>query len=263
MPAKTREDVEAQSTKDRLWESLDYSYGQQRQASDKSYDQAYSQADRQLLSRGMQRSSYGAQTLANINQQKIDTQNNIWKAQIADYQNRLTDLENQEWEKDFKERQFDEGVRQFDTTFNYQQGRDAVADNQWERQFAEGQRLANQSTANSYLMSILSSGQMPSDEMLAAAGISKADAELIRSYYAQQIAAANAAKAGSSSNRRGNNNNTDNNPPDNNNNGLFTWDQILSWLNTPSNTQDNKAVARKTPTSAKNSGATTRTLMLK
>ena len=282
MPARTRADVEAQSTKDRLWESLDYSYGQQRKANDRSYDQAYSQADRQLLSRGMQRSSYGAQTLANINQQRIDSNNNIWAAQIADYQNRLKDAEDTDWQRDFQERQFAEGQRQFDVnlgfqreraaasdnqwqqtfnygkerdavgdsqwqqqfdygkkrdavadsqwqqqfdygkqrdavsdqqwnmTFNYGKERDAVADSQWERQFAEGIRQNDQSTANSYLMSILSSGQMPSDEMLAAAGISKADAELIRSYYAQQIEAAN---AGNSGNRGGNPGNNSNNPP--------------------------------------------------
>lgn len=386
MPARTKAEVDAQSTKDRLWESLDYSYGQQRKANDKNYDQAYSQADRQMLSRGMQRSSYGAQTLANINQQRIDSNNNIWAAQIADYQNRLKDIEDTEWQRNFQERQFaenqrqfdtnlgfqreraaasdnqwqlsfdygkdrdaaadrqwqtqfDEGVRQYNTnleyqrgrdaaadaqwnqqfayqkerdtaadrqwnqqfaenqrqyntnlaynreraeandrqwqaqfdesrrqyntnmqyqqnrdtvsdqqwnrqfsenqrqydtnlayqreraaagdnqwqqqfdygkqrdavsdqqwnaTFNYGKERDAVSDAQWERQFAEGQRQNDRSSATSYVNSILSSGQMPSDEMLAAAGISRADAELIRSYYAQQLEAANGGSPGPS-----------------------------------------------------------------
>lgn len=45
---------------------LDTTYNKQREQSEKAYAQAYSQADRNLLSKGMQRSSYGAQTLANI-----------------------------------------------------------------------------------------------------------------------------------------------------------------------------------------------------
>lgn len=45
---------------------LDMTYEKQREQSEKAYEQAVSKADRNLLSKGMQRSSYGAQTLANI-----------------------------------------------------------------------------------------------------------------------------------------------------------------------------------------------------
>ena len=139
MAAKTKQEVEQQSKKDRLWDSLDYSYGEQRKASDKAYDQARSQADRQALSRGMQRSSYNNQTLANIDKQKIDAQQNIYNAQIADYQNRLTDLENQEKEDERWERQFAEGQRQFNEsqTFTAQQ-------NELNRAFQTSEREAQQ-----------------------------------------------------------------------------------------------------------------------
>ena len=45
---------------------LGATYDKQRKQSQKAYAQSYSQADRNMLSKGMQRSSYGAQTLANI-----------------------------------------------------------------------------------------------------------------------------------------------------------------------------------------------------
>lgn len=50
-------------------EGLQATYDKQRDASRKSYSQAYSQADRHALSRGMQRSSYNAQVLANLSEQ--------------------------------------------------------------------------------------------------------------------------------------------------------------------------------------------------
>ena len=67
--------------------ALQRSYEQQREETAKAYNQAYSQADRQLLSRGMQRSSYGAQTLANLSQQGAEAQNRIGEAQTADIGN--------------------------------------------------------------------------------------------------------------------------------------------------------------------------------
>ena len=51
--AKTKKDVEQMTTSDRLWDSLNHSYGQQREEIGRNYDKAYSQADRQALSRGM------------------------------------------------------------------------------------------------------------------------------------------------------------------------------------------------------------------
>ena len=135
MPAKTKKEVEQQSAKDRLWDSLDYSYGQQREASDKAYDQARSQADRQAQSRGMQRSSYNGQTLANIDNQKIKAQNDIYNAQIADYQNRLTNIEQQEKEEDRWERQFAENQRQYNEQMAYNRERASVADTQWQTQY--------------------------------------------------------------------------------------------------------------------------------
>lgn len=62
---------------------LQTSYDKSREASQRQYNQAYSQSDRQMLSRGMQRSSYGAQTLANISKQGAEAQQTLWDEQTA------------------------------------------------------------------------------------------------------------------------------------------------------------------------------------
>ena len=104
--AKTKQEVEDMTSADRLYDSLSYAYGQKRKQSDEAYDQAISQTDRQLQSRGMGRSSYGAQTLANMQNKKIEAGNDIENQMIADYENRLSqqeqlDAENERWERQF------------------------------------------------------------------------------------------------------------------------------------------------------------------
>ena len=53
------------------------SYDKAREASAREYGDAYSQADRALLGRGMQRSSYGMQTLVNLAQRGLEAQQDI------------------------------------------------------------------------------------------------------------------------------------------------------------------------------------------
>jgi hypothetical protein len=62
---------------------IERSYQQQQEESAKQYRQAYSQADRETLRRGMQRSSYAAQRLANVNQEGIEAGQRIREAQTA------------------------------------------------------------------------------------------------------------------------------------------------------------------------------------
>ena len=145
--ARTKQDVDNMTRQERLWDSLNHAYGQQREASDRSFDKAYSQADRQALSRGMQRSSYNAQNLAGINNQKIKAQGDIWNNQIADYENRLGTLEQQEAEAERWERQFNASREDAQWNRDFQQkqfdaGRDDVA---WNRAFQQKQAdTANQ-----------------------------------------------------------------------------------------------------------------------
>lgn len=232
--ARTKQDVDNMTRDERLWDSLNYSYGRQREASDKAYNQAYSQADRQALSRGMQRSAYNAQNLANINQQKLEAQENSWNTQIADYENRLGQLEQQElenerwekefaanredaqWNKDFQKQQADTANNQWNLQFNanredtqwnkdfqkeqadlakdqwnqqfaasrddtawnqaFQQGQADISQDQWEREFGYNTASNEKQIAMQWAMNILSNGEMPSDDILTAAGLSREDA---------------------------------------------------------------------------------------
>ena len=146
--AVTAADVNDQDARTRLWQSLNYTYGKQREESDKQYAQAIAQADRQALGRGMQRSSYNAQTLANLRQKGIEANNDIAAAQIADYQNRIGQIEQQEKEDERWERQFAEGQRQYNESIGLQreQFEENKANNAWSQGFQQAQ--ADQSQAN-------------------------------------------------------------------------------------------------------------------
>lgn len=151
--AITKEDVEGQDSRTRLWQSLKQGYDYEKENTDKEYTSAYKTADLQAQSRGMGRSSYNNQTLANINTQKAKALENIDNRLIADYQNRIGQLEQQEkederWERQFAsqqeqqawERQYQEGRakaqdEQWEKSFGYQQGRDKTADEQWLKSF--------------------------------------------------------------------------------------------------------------------------------
>jgi len=178
--ARSKTDVDNMDKRQRLWDSLDYSYGVKADRSDEQFRQAYSQADRQMLGRGMQRSSYGAQTLANLDQQRIRARNDIESEKIADYENRLQDIEQQEQQQANWQAQFDEGVRQFNTNFGYQKERDLVGDQQWQKQFDQSGTQADRQLAAGYVSSIIANGQDPTDELLARAGLSRADANAMK-----------------------------------------------------------------------------------
>ena len=60
---------------------LQQSYDQQRKSTAEQYAKSYSQADRQMLSRGMQRSTYTSQLLAGINNEAAEAQGEIDAAQ--------------------------------------------------------------------------------------------------------------------------------------------------------------------------------------
>jgi hypothetical protein len=122
-------------------------YQRQLDESAKQYREAYSQTDRETLRRGMQRSSYAAQRLANVNQQGLEAAQKIREAQgdaegnldaqIAqisgqladtlagydanqanDIMNRYNELQNQEYDRNREAQQFAESIRQWQTQFD-------------------------------------------------------------------------------------------------------------------------------------------------
>lgn len=137
--AKNREEVEAQTAPDQMWESMSNQYDQQAKQIQQAYDRTYSQADNQLLSRGMGRSSYGANVLANIGKQGVDAQTENHNNLIAAYQNWLANYNTQQ--------------EQF----------------QWQKDSADRQ------IALQFVNQIAARGGKPSDELLAKAGLSRSD----------------------------------------------------------------------------------------
>ena len=152
---------------------LQSTYDRQREASARQYAQAYSQSDRQMLSRGMQRSSYNAQTLANIQRYGAEAQQDLWSEQgaaemnidqqrqqlasqlaeqlmqydanqLIDIQKRMYQLEDQDYQRWADAQASKSSLTQQIYQAQYQQERDAVEDEQWERQFKENQRQFNE-----------------------------------------------------------------------------------------------------------------------
>lgn len=143
---------------------LQSTYDKQREQSLKNYDNAYSQADRHALSRGMQRSSYNNATLANISlegqkaQQAInDTQaqqeGNIGEqrrqlsqqlaAQLAEYDTAqqqdilayVDELEAREYERGLNNANTQNQLAMAIYEYQHQKEREDVEDAQWQAQF--------------------------------------------------------------------------------------------------------------------------------
>ena len=122
-------------------EGLKATYDKQREQSARDYASAYSSADRLALSRGMQRSSYNSQTLANINTKSAEAQQSIsdqqaaaegdideqrtllaqqlaqqlsqyTASQAADVLNRIRELEDQEYQRATEAQQYNNSLAQ-------------------------------------------------------------------------------------------------------------------------------------------------------
>jgi len=153
-------------------DALASEYDRNREKSAQQYAQAYSQADRQLLSRGMQRSGYGAQTLANVALAGAQAQGDIWREQtqaenqiedqrtqlaqqlqqtLAGYSaeqaqdilKRVNELEQQDYDRSVAAAERQTNIAQQLYTNLYQARRDEAADAQWLRTFNENARQFN------------------------------------------------------------------------------------------------------------------------
>lgn len=255
--AKTKKDVDEMTTEDRLWDSLNYSYGKKGDQLASEYNKAISQQDRALLGRGMQRSSAGMSTLAGLRNQRTKALDDNQSQLIADYENRLQSLREAEEARKFQtsereaqqawqsgenalarafqtsereaqqtyntsereasqayntaEREAQQGFTadqaaldraqnqaQFDANLAFQQSEAARAqsnweiqqafnEKQWETQQAEwreefeyNKMSDEQKLAYNYVVSILANGGDPSDELLAKAGLSREDANAMK-----------------------------------------------------------------------------------
>ena len=133
--AKSKQEVDEMTPEQRAWDSLDYSYGKKKEASDKSYDNAISQQDAALLRRGMQRSSYGMNTLAGLQNQKVNAANDIDSEKIAAYEAQRYQLDRDAIEDAFRDKQFDEQVRQYNESLGFQKEEAARSQGNWEKEY--------------------------------------------------------------------------------------------------------------------------------
>ena len=166
--AQARNDIALQQQR----EGLQRTYDKQREASQKEYENAYSRADRQQLSRGMQRSSYTAQVLANLTKEGAEAQQELWDAQgaaegnidaqrtqlaaqladqlsqysaseAADVLARIKQLEDQEYDRVRENDQYKNSLSAQIYQFLYQGEQDKIAQEQWQKEFDENVRQWN------------------------------------------------------------------------------------------------------------------------
>lgn len=156
---------------------LQDTYDRQREASAKEYRQRLSQADQHMLSRGMQRSSYGAQIRANIGQQGAEAQQRLWDAQgvaegnidaqraqlaqqlgaqlrqydasrAADVLKRTRELDDQEYERQQADQARRDQTGMQLASILRQAERDKISDAQFEKQFGLSKQQAEAQLAN-------------------------------------------------------------------------------------------------------------------
>ena len=153
--AKTNTDVNKQDARTRLWQSYKTMGQNQIDESNKRFEEAYVNADLQAQSRGMGRSSFLNQTLANIDKNKAEYAAKIDADTIAQFQQALNNLEQQEQQQANFEAQLNQSKQQ------------------WSQQMAM-----------QYLSNILANNGNASDALLEQAGLSRKDFEAMRKQQA-------------------------------------------------------------------------------
>ena len=100
--AKNKKQVDEMIPEDRMWDSLGYTYGQRADDINKSFDQARLNADKQAQNRGMQRSSYNNQVLANLDTERAKSIADNDSQKIAEYEKYLVNKDEAEAARAFQ-----------------------------------------------------------------------------------------------------------------------------------------------------------------
>lgn len=127
-----KEDQNFKNQLARYASSIQAGYDAQRKASDRQYAENRAAADRAALGRGMGRSSYNLQNMANIANKGAEANQEIWRNQQADL-NKFAYQLNQDMQEQAN----------WQAQMDYQKDRDKIADEQWQKQFDEGIRQFN------------------------------------------------------------------------------------------------------------------------
>ena len=98
-----------------------------------------------------------------------------------------TDTRDFEESQRLNDRSFDEQVREFDSTSELNWKKLEQDQAQYDANLTEEQRQYNSNMAKSYVTSILANGQVPSNELLVAAGLSLEDAKALMKQVAPVV----------------------------------------------------------------------------
>lgn len=204
---------------------LQSTYDKQRKASAENYRSLYSQADRQMLSRGMQRSSYGMQTLSNIGLKGQQAQQELWDQQAAaennigaqrsqlaqqlseqltqyeanrqkDILSRYDTLSDQDYDRSIAAQQYQNQLAMQMYQYQYQAEQDRIAQEQWQKQFDEGVRQFEAKNTKSSGSSSGNGGTKPPVDDAAPQDTDSSYDQLMNGLFGAKINLADAIKAG-------------------------------------------------------------------
>lgn len=124
-----------------------------------------------------------------------------WQQRQWDYNRERDTLADQRYadelayDRDWQQRQFDYNRerdalsdQRYQAELEYQRGRDALADQRYADELAYNRGQDARDSARSDVMLMIQMGRVPSDAQLAAAGLSRSDAEYMANYYKYQAA---------------------------------------------------------------------------
>ena len=147
-------------------ENADYRNEQERQEAIRQFEQQYALQQEQLdWQKDIDQRNYDRDVLEN---------DRNYEQQLAQFQ----------WQKDVDQRNYDRDVLESDRAYELSQKQLEESIRQFNESLNWDKMSADQKYAAEYALMILQNGEMPSDEMLAAAGLSAEDAEKLKAQLA-------------------------------------------------------------------------------
>ena len=146
---KTNDEIAKMNRRERLKYDTDLQLAENLEDSDKGFAQTYSQADRTMLAKGLQRSSYGAASLGNVLKQREEARNKLRTDASALYAQGLTQIEQEEaeqarWQREYELQQEQLRLQQEQQALARQQAEWAQAN--WQAEFDAKQAAATPTT---------------------------------------------------------------------------------------------------------------------
>ena len=209
---------------------LGRTYDQRRQESANQYAQAVSAADRRALSRGMGRSSYNLQTLANLQQAGAEAQEQLWQQQGEDEAHIGQQITQAGQHLAQQIQQYQQGQASDELSWvqqqQMQQAQQNTANQQWLAQFLAGQNQ-NAVQNNQWMLNYLQNQDQFNQQM----GLNWAQYQTGMDQWQQQFNAQYGGQGGGGSS--GSSNTTNTNPPPTDKPPKPTMDDLIDAVTPP------------------------------